>query len=620
MKLRLLICMLASAALTYAQRADSFDQRVRQTHLNPTGETGMEPLSDPNDSYFRSLAYFLQGDFSRSNQWLDSVALHGPMSDEHISRYYLLRGRVNRLVGDNLGAVTMFDSALIVSQRNQSDADIFRVYVDLLEHCRALIMFEEGEVYKDQLNKLANNSRIPPDLLARYMHRKAAYLIEAIDSTDIIPGLLQKCMAYCQVHDLPWHEATAAQDYGYTLHYRKAPGSLTYYERAEAIWSELGYRRDLSQVRFNIARAYSDEGRYQEALDKLEVVLRDAVSYGWKVPEADVWRIRSEVYQKQGNPNEALEAYRVYHDRYTHILADRIDDQVAEMMAKIGAQTTRNDLLRTENAMLTTQEKLEAESNRRQLFLLLTVSLAIILGSLYVFYQRSRQANTMLRSQQEVIESTNRKLEMTLDQKNHLYRELHHRVKNNLTTLSGLLYMQSRNLDSEEAKKALSEARGRIQSMSLIHQGLYQRDDEVQVKLSTYLEELLPNLLSSFSSESQGVDWSIDCDDIELEIEKAMSLAMIVNELVTNSFKYAFKDVINGELRVTGKKLHPGWMVSVQDNGPGMPAGYDWNSSKSLGLRLVKILVEEMGAQFSYTYLDQRARFSIVFEGEEDEA
>ena len=271
----------------------------------------------------------------------------------------------------------------------------------------------------------------------------------------------------------------------------------------------------------------------------------------------------------------------------------------------MGAQTARNDLLRAENEMLVAEEALKVESNRKSIFLLISFSLLIILTGLYVFYQRSKLANSRLRAQQQIIETKNQELELASSQKDNLYRELHHRVKNNLTNLSGLLYLQERGLNSEEAKKALGETRSRIQSMSLVHEGLYEQDEDVRIHFNTFLSELMPNLLSAFGGISERVDWSLDCEDFKLEVEIAMPLGMIVNELITNSFKYAFLNERAGKLTVIGRALGKnGWVMSIQDDGPGMPEQFDWEHPDSLGLKLVKVFVDEMGAEFSYGYFD----------------
>ncbi|QTN38520.1 sensor histidine kinase [Cryomorphaceae bacterium] len=621
MRLRLLAFALLIFTAGFAQD-DAFEQRFVQTHFTPEIETLNEVISSPEDYYFKSLANFLIGDFRLSEYWLDSLALHGPMKGARQGRYYLLRGRVHRLRGDNLNAVHMFDSALVTYEALKDKEGVFRVYVDMLEHCRSSGVYEEAFVYLDRLNAMSSDPSISPSLRARFLHRKSALFIEAAyDSIDAATGHLVECIQLCRENNVPWHEATALVDLGYINHNWDGENPMPYYQRAKKIRTDLGHWRDLAQVRFQIARLYSGTGRFDLALAEIEAMEMDAIRYQWPIPQADVFKLKAQVYYDQGQYKESTETYWAYHELYCDLLEQQIDEQIAETMAKVGAESARNDLLRAENAMLVAEERLEMESNRKRLLILLSMSLIIILSSLFLFYRRSRLANIMLRDQQAVIESTNRKLEMTLEQKNHLYRELHHRVKNNLTTLSGLLYLQSRNLESDEAKKALGEARGRIQSMSLIHQGLYERDEEVQVKLSGYLEELLPNLLSSFAQKAEGVSWSIDCAEIELDIEKAMSLAMVVNELVTNSFKYAFNDTDTGELRIIGKLIgKDGWILSVQDNGPGMPEGYDWKNSRSLGLRLVNILVEEMGASFSYGYFSGFSDFSIVFQEVDDEA
>lgn len=601
----------------FSEEDPLFEQRYRKTHYAPDSELGSDVLNDPEDLYFRSLAYTLVGDFEKAGHWLDSLELRGSLEYPAEGRYFLLRGRVNRLLGDNLGAVTMFDSALVVHQRHENTEEIFRVYVDLLEHCRASTMFEEAEVYIQQLNKLMRDATIAPELQARFMHRKAALLIETKDSLEYVNDLLLNCISLCQKHRLPWHEATASLDLGFVQFVYLNGDGLPYLEKAEAIWRRLGYRGDLALARFNVARVFTKRGRFDEALDKLDAVYADALRYNWEVQVADVWKLRSEIYAERGQKGLALETYHTYHTTFTELLAARIDKEVAEMMAKIGAQTARNDLLRAENEMLLAEEALKIESNRKRTFLIISFSLLVILTALYIFYQRSNMANINLRAQRELIEIKNRELELASTQKDNLYRELHHRVKNNLTNLSGLLYLQERGLHSEEAKKALSETRSRIQSMSLVHEGLYEQDEDVRIHFNAYLNELMPNLLSTYGGVSDRVEWHIDCEDFELDVEIAMPLGMIVNELITNSFKYAFQKERFGKLMIIGRRLGAdGWVISIQDDGPGMPERFDWENPSSLGLKLVQVFVDEMDAEFSYGYFDGIADFSITYQPE----
>lgn len=619
MKKALFLFLLCYSLSVFSEGDLLFEQRYKKTHFSPTPELGNNPLEDPKDLFFRALAYSLVGDYKQADHWLDSLDSKGTLEYPAVGRYYLLRGRVYRLLGDNLGAVTMFDSALVVNQQYQNTEEVFRVYIDLLEHCRASLMFDEAQVYIGQLNKLMREERINPELQARFLHRKAALWIEAKDSLDYVDELLLKSISISKEYNFPWHEATASLDLGYMLFVHLEGDGLPYIESAEDIWARLGYRSDLALARFNSARIYSKRGQFDEALRKLDAVYADAVRFNWEVQIADVWKLRSEVYEQRGQKDLALEAYHTYHTTYTELLAARIEEEVAEMIGKMGAQTARNDLLRAENEMLVAEEALKVESNRKSIFLLISFSLLIILTGLYVFYQRSKLANSRLRAQQQIIEKKNQELELASAQKSNLYRELHHRVKNNLTNLSGLLYLQERGLNSEEAKKALGETRSRIQSMSLVHEGLYEQDEDVRIHFNTYLSELMPNLLSAYGGISERVDWSLDCEDFELEMEIAMPLGMIVNELITNSFKYAFLDERAGKLTVIGRALGKnGWVISIQDDGPGMPEQFDWEHPDSLGLKLVKVFVDEMGAEFSYGYFDGIADFSIIYQPKKD--
>lgn len=188
-------------------------------------------------------------------------------------------------------------------------------------------------------------------------------------------------------------------------------------------------------------------------------------------------------------------------------------------------------------------------------------------------------------------------------QKNHkietLIRELHHRVKNNLQIVSSLLGLQSMKLEDQLAKKAVNEGKGRIRAMALIHQKLYQNEEVTVLKINEYLTNLIHEITQAYGHLSNEhieiaiVEKSFDAD-------KALSIGLIVNELVSNAFKYAFINTDNPRLIVKLVNVEETYILTVGDNGPGLPQGYDLNRAESFGMKLVNLLVKQLKGVLKY--------------------
>ncbi len=190
------------------------------------------------------------------------------------------------------------------------------------------------------------------------------------------------------------------------------------------------------------------------------------------------------------------------------------------------------------------------------------------------------------------------RLQSSLADKEILLREVHHRVKNNLAVVDSLLSMQARYIDDEGALRAISDSQRRIHTMSLIHEQLYQSQDVDQVDFCEYLQRLVGNLYSSTSSNPNQVELRLDVKPAQLNIDKAISMGLIVNELLTNAFKHAFPNDHTGLIEVIlyksidEKDLH----LIIRDNGIGISENVDFNGTASLGLRLVRILTQQLRA------------------------
>jgi two-component sensor histidine kinase len=203
-----------------------------------------------------------------------------------------------------------------------------------------------------------------------------------------------------------------------------------------------------------------------------------------------------------------------------------------------------------------------------------------------------------LKGQQKAINETNISLHHLVDEKEWLIKEIHHRVKNNLHTISSLLESQSVYL-RDEALEAIRDTQHRVFAMSLIHQKLYQPEKNVtEINMATYLHELVDYLRGSFDT-SHRIQVKMDMEPVGLDISLAMPLGMIMNEAIINAVKYAFPGQKEGIVTIAIKKTgEEKFLFFVADNGTGLPDGFDPVKTNTLGMKLMKGLSEDIAANF----------------------
>lgn len=183
----------------------------------------------------------------------------------------------------------------------------------------------------------------------------------------------------------------------------------------------------------------------------------------------------------------------------------------------------------------------------------------------------------------------------SLEEKEVLLREIHHRVKNNMQVITSLLNLQARTIDDPKYREMFDESKNRIRAMAIVHEKLYRTQDIAKIDISDYISSLANGLFMFYGLSTSLVSLSIDAKDIVLGIDTAIPCGLIINELLTNALKYAFPDGRGGSIGISIEKdemRENAYTLTVKDNGIGLPEGYDFRASKSLGLLLVTSLAE----------------------------
>lgn len=221
-------------------------------------------------------------------------------------------------------------------------------------------------------------------------------------------------------------------------------------------------------------------------------------------------------------------------------------------------------------------------------------ALIVFTSQLATAITNSRLYNT---AQDEIIAHTQAEVRTrtALNEKETLLKEVHHRVKNNLQIISSLLNLQSNQITDQKTRDVLRESQNRVRAMALIHEKLYQSYDLAQIDFAAYLKGLANFLAQSYRDNSSKVYVHTNAQNVKLEIDTAIPCGLIVNELVSNSLKYAFPENKAGEIEISCEQPSSGdYILLVRDNGIGLPPGFDLEKSSTLGIKLVSSLVQQL--------------------------
>jgi len=186
-------------------------------------------------------------------------------------------------------------------------------------------------------------------------------------------------------------------------------------------------------------------------------------------------------------------------------------------------------------------------------------------------------------------------VEQQVKEKETLLKEVHHRVKNNLQTVSSLLSLQARSMNDPEMKSMIKSSQNRVNSMAMVHEMLYMREDLSKIEYKSYVEELSDYLVRSIKGTDNKIKVAIDIIDINLGIDTAIPLGLLINEAITNSLKYGIKDNGEGEINITLKKENEDdYVLNIGDNGDGYAENINPQTTKSLGLKLIYNLTRQL--------------------------
>jgi two-component system, sensor histidine kinase PdtaS len=350
---------------------------------------------------------------------------------------------------------------------------------------------------------------------------------------------------------------------------------------------------------------FTIQNKTKEALTELEKCLTLSIQLGRRELTQATYLALSQLQEKSQNFTLSLYFFKLHKQLSDSIFSIENQRYINELQAIY--ETKKNEekinILNLEN------DRKDLQLKQKNLIIILgsiSVVFALIVIVLLIYFLKINRRKKLL------LLEKNKVIEQTLSEKNVLLREIHHRVKNNLQIITGLLEIQESLHNNDSVSTLINEAQGRIKTMSIIHELLYQTETIAQIPFETYLVKLVNSIEANFSSKCHSVQKTFNIEPITFNIDTIIPIGLILNELINNSFKYVFTKQEENMLGISLSQTGDFYVISVSDNGSiPLHAPFE-NEKNSFGLKLVKMLARQLKGDISYEY-KKGSNFILTF-------
>lgn len=560
--------------------------------------------------YLASL-YTQKSLYVKASRILDSLSLI-PLNQNHQQNRALIQlERANLYLNqkDYASALEIYLSTIELLSNSNDDDLYLRAHVGVAEYYRKTVKLDKAWEYIVTALQIHNEKMVADSSLLIRVYNRAAAILNEQDSLASSLNYSRKALSLSRLTKDKYTEAITLNEIGFTLmNFGKIDSSLTLYREAEQLFWEIGAERDAVHVMNNKALAYARLGFGQEQVLKLyEEIVHLVKTKGIDYPLTEVyWNLYLENIVR-GDTMAALQHLFDKHGAAMDEQIRRSNVEIANVVEKYENEKVLREKHQVETELqLSQQEVLERNAqNRRTTYWLIAVGcMVVLIGFLAIRLNKSRTS-----------------LRIKNSEKDALLKEIHHRVKNNLQIVHNLLEMETHRLDGD-TREIILGGQNRVKAMAMIHKKLYQHEDITSIDFHAYLEELCAAIQVTWGRGDKNVNLSINTNGATFDLDTAIPLGLIVNELVTNCYKHASSPDKVLEIKIEIEDLTAGdFRLTVKDNGPGLSSHLDPNKLTSIGVKLVSRLAIQLvgdlrfysddGAIFVLTFKDTQARKQI---------
>ncbi|PIQ49382.1 MAG: hypothetical protein COW03_05420 [Cytophagales bacterium CG12_big_fil_rev_8_21_14_0_65_40_12] len=502
---------------------------------------------------------------------------------------YKVQQRLTKSLEDYLFLKNYFEAS-------NDQTQLAELYCLLAEYYRSILEFDLCIKHLELASDLFKINPPRPEILAFWYSRKAAWANEFYHNNDSVLVYANEGLRIVEQTNDAYTKALLLNEIGFIS---KGNGGsqeviLDYYTRSKDLLLENERYRDYVEVVNNMASYHYQYASITEAKRLLESIVIRSEENQWYRPLMTTYDLLAGIYRDLGEVNKSIDARE-------KSLIRQLND--CELINRIRvsdlAFNYEKDLARKElevQSQKTQIAQAEASSNKTAFIISLCLALILLLIAIVSFQinLRFKRKNQLLNLQSQQIKKSNSDLERSLGEQKTLFKELNHRVKNNLSILTGLIYLQEVAEGNDNLKNTLGTLRNRIKSMALAHESLYNAEQAEKIDFQNYLNALFLELKNALSHGNK-IQVQIACEGFELDLKQAVPVAMIINELFTNSIKHGYKESNDGVITV--KAYHGEIFSTIKYTDDGIGFGMKDAKNRTLGLRLVSLLLEQLDAK-----------------------
>ncbi|MGW8123544.1 tetratricopeptide repeat-containing sensor histidine kinase [Roseivirga echinicomitans] len=540
-------------------------------------------------SYFRkdvkdSALYYFQKSYEDALTAQDSIQANQSLGSV---------GALNILLGNYELALESFFARLEMLKKYPNPTAEQTVYNNMAATYDRMENYAQAIIYHHKSLKLKMEAEDTNGLMISYQNLGAAFT--KLDNEDSAVYYSKKAFKIAEQLDDKNVMAATLLNVG-VFYTREAHFSFdsasVYLNKSLAITREIDDKDGMARSYSNLSTINLTVKNYQKSLDLALKALPLFESLGYKNDISETVNDIALSFEKLGRYSEAYAYLRRHKNLDDSLYTEETTRAISEMQTKYETAKKDQDLA-IQSAELAEKE---LELNEQQLLRNGAVAGAVLLGIVaFLIYRIKTKSNKEITKKNEL-------LSKSLSEREALLKEIHHRVKNNLQIIASLLYLQSDESENLDVKRLLEEGQGRVRSMALIHQKLYENEDLKHIPFDDYLKELIGEIKLSFGDLASNIELEVEANDVFFDVDTAVPLGLIINELSTNAFKYAYAKRVGGAVfRVVLKKEGNEYSMTVSDNGSGIPDEVlNATQSSSLGLKLTRMLSDQLEGKYNF--------------------
>ncbi|WP_438426498.1 tetratricopeptide repeat-containing sensor histidine kinase [Aquimarina macrocephali] len=381
--------------------------------------------------------------------------------------------------------------------------------------------------------------------------------------------------------------------------------ALEHTKKALQIRLERGSSEDITLAYLTLGDIYDKLGNTKTAISYYDKALLAALKTKALPQLSRVYQTLHKYSNRKKEYKKSYEYLLKYNAVKDSLFTEEKHKQLREIQAKFDLESKEREV-----EILTKENKIKVLENENQqttqiVLIAGLAGLIIVLVTLLYAYKNKQKTNRILAEK-------NSKISQTLKDREILLKEVHHRVKNNLQIVSSLLSLQHKFSEDKSAAEIFQEIQNKIQAMAIIHEKLYKSNDLSLINLQTYLDGLLTHFKTSYHLSERNITINREIEDINLDMDYLVPCGLIVNEIIANSIKHAFRDNQGGQISIEASRDKDQCILTIKDTGVGFPEDFEIENSRSLGMQLIQGLTQQINGSI-HIISNPGAYYTIAF-------